>query len=241
LVLFFSLWFANSQPFVETAGGFFIGAASVFPGTLLAPRWKAQVGLVLSGATVGTLMLIGESQTAILASALGGGLFSVSVIVRICAGLLPPRLRYAGELAACLLLIGFTGMSLARYRDVPPRPDAIPTELSHALGTNAHQLAATYEYDLGGFIDHQWLWRIDATTEGIATVVASLKLRGTNAVPARFWRMPPSYWPRTMPPAGDAYQSEGFTAEERGQDGSHYFLIHDKVQSRAFVWVKLNF
>lgn len=235
------LWSVNSQPLVETVGGFFIGAASVFPGALLAPRWKAQIGLLLSAATLATLVIIEGFQTSILTSALGGGLFSVSVIVWICGSPLPPRLRYAGGLAACLTLIGFTGLSLSRYRDIPSKPDEAPKFISSALDTNAQSIAAFYQYDLGGFIDHQWLWRIDASTEAIEAIVTRLKLRTTTAVPTKFWRMPPSYWPRSTPIEGDAYQSDGFRAGERGNDGLHYFLVHDKVQGRAFVWFKLNF
>jgi len=75
----------------------------------------------------------------------------------------------------------------------------------------------------------------------MALVVSGLGLRSINAVPRGFWRMPPHYWPRSMPTGGEAFQSPMFSGDTRGPDGSHYFLVHDKTQSRAFVWVKDNF
>ena len=117
----------------------------------------------------------------------------------------------------------------------------MPLELIDTLGAKASGVAAFYRYDLGGFIDHAWLWRIDAKPDIVALVVSSLRLQSTNAVPPQFWRMPPYYWPRAMPPDGEAFQSLAFSADSRGPDGEHYFLVHDKTQDRAFIWLKSNF
>ena len=139
---------------------------------------------------------------------------------------------------ACL---AFLSLVYARHVDRPARPQQLPLELIYALGTNASGVAAFYRYDLGGFIDHEWLWRIDAKPDSVALVVSSLKLQSTDAVPPQFWRMPSHYWPRSMPPGGEAFQSLAFSANSRGPDGEHYLLVHDKSQDRAFVWLKSNF
>ena len=140
--------------------------------------------------------------------------------------------------AACLAFLGFVYL---RYVDMPARPSELPQELVEALGANVSGVAAFYRYDLGGFIDHEWLWRIDAQPDVVTLIVSALKLRSTHAVPPQFWRMPPSYWPRSMPPGSEAFESSGFSAENRGRDGEHYFLVHDKTQNKTFVWLKSNF
>jgi hypothetical protein len=75
----------------------------------------------------------------------------------------------------------------------------------------------------------------------LRSIVTGLGLQSTKAVPQRFWKMPPHYWPHTMPPGAEAFQSQSFLASGRGHDGDHYFLLHDKTQHRAFVWFKSNF
>jgi hypothetical protein len=100
---------------------------------------------------------------------------------------------------------------------------------------------AFYDYDLGGFIDREYLWRIDGPPAVVAALVAGLGLAPAPAVPEAFWRMPPADWPGAMPADGEAFASPDFTAEGRGRDGLHYFLVHDRRAGRAFVWVKDNF
>jgi hypothetical protein len=127
------------------------------------------------------------------------------------------------------------------YVDRPARPDPLPPELAYALGPHASGLTTVYRYDLGGFIDHQWLWRLDAGPEVVALVVSGLGLRRTDTVPQRFWRMPPHYWPRAMPVGAEAFQSPAFSADRRRPDGAHYFLLYDKAHGSAYVWFKSNF
>ena len=75
----------------------------------------------------------------------------------------------------------------------------------------------------------------------MSRVVGSFGLRSAGTVPPGFWKMPPHYWPRSMPADGEAFESPMFSADSRGHDGTHFFLVHDKAQGRAFVWVKENF
>jgi hypothetical protein len=143
--------------------------------------------------------------------------------------------------SSCFAAIIFSGFMYARYVDMPARQDPLPPELSHSLGTNAASVTAFYRYDLRGFIDHEWLWRIDANQEIIKIVIENLKLQKTNTVSPRFWQMPPHYWPRSMTAGAEAFQSTTFSSESRGFDGNHFFLVHDRTQDKAFVWFKSNF
>jgi hypothetical protein len=140
--------------------------------------------------------------------------------------------------ATCL---AFLGLVYLRYVDMPARPAELPPELVETLGANVARAAAFHRYDLGGFIDHEWLWRVDAPPDIVTLVISGLKMHKTDSVPPQLWRMPPYYWPRSMPPGGEAFESSGFSAENRGRDGEHYFLVHDKTQNKAFVWLKSNF
>jgi hypothetical protein len=105
----------------------------------------------------------------------------------------------------------------------PMKKASVPTHLTQF----EQDIAAFYHYDLGGFIDSEELWRIEASP--------------TNSVPPTFYAMSPIGWPDALPPGGEAFQSTGFVGDDRGHDGMHYFLLHDKQQGKAFVWVKQNF
>ncbi|MDZ4344143.1 MAG: hypothetical protein U1E51_17120 [Candidatus Binatia bacterium] len=132
-------------------------------------------------------------------------------------------------------------MIALRYLDWPAQPDGLPPELREALGVEGTRAVTFYAYDLGGFIDREWLWRIDAKPDLVAQVISSFELRRAGAVPPAFWRMAPHYWPRSMPAGAEAFQSPWFSANGRGRDGAHYFLLYDKMHERAFVWYKNNF
>jgi hypothetical protein len=176
-----------------------------------------------------------------LASALMGGVVAAAFVAW---WFHPPRAACATRWAslgiggACLAVIGLV---YARYVDRPAHPEPLPAELNVVLGTSASRVAAFYRYDLGGFIDRQWLWRLDAPPAVVARVISGLGLEPAPAVPPRFWRMPPYYWPHAMPPDAEVFQSRRFFADSRGPDGAHYSLLHDTGQAPAFVWFKSNF
>lgn len=241
-VLYFSLFLLFFGPFpkdlAEPTAGFLMGSLIVLAGSMPAPhhRFTSAIVLLVLGPTLASL-LVGFHAV----GAFTGGLSAVAVVAW---WFHPRRTRRStvwvgvGLGAACL---AFLSLVYARHVDWPARPDQLPPGLNSALETNASGVAAFYRYDLGGFIDHEWLWRIDAKPDVVARVVSGLGLRSTDAVPARFWRMPPHYWPRSMPPGAEAFHSSTFSADTRGPDGEHYFLVHDKTQDRAFVWLKSNF
>lgn len=240
-VLYFSLFFLFFGLFpkdlAEPTAGFLMGSLIVLAGSMIAPRRQFITAIFLFVLVAMIVLLLPFHAV----SAFAGGLLSVAFVGW---WFHPSRTRrstmWVGVAvgAACL---AFLSLVYARHVDRPARPEQLPPELIYALGTNASGVAAFYRYDLGGFIDHEWLWRIDANPDSVALVVSSLKLQSTNAVPPQFWRMPPHYWPRSMPPGSEAFQSSAFSANSRGPDGEHYFLVHDKSQDKAFVWLKSNF
>jgi hypothetical protein len=237
--LYFSLFILILGPFppplAAPTAGILMGFIVVLAGSLVAPRHRVVTAIVLylTGCLTATLML---KFHAVSTSA--GGLAAVALV----AWWFHPRrtersILWVG-IGLSVAFLTFIGLVYAHHVDRLASPEPLPSELSHALGTNALRVTAFYRYDLGGFIDHDWLWRIDASPEVVGKVVSGLGLRSTNAVPTGFFQMPPHYWPRSMPEGGESFQSSAFSATSRGPDGAHYFLLHDKTQGRVFVWFK---
>ena len=235
-VFFFSPPFPRSL--AEPTAGFFMGSIIVLTGSIAAPRCRLTAAVVLFVFGVLPLVVLMDFH---YISALVGGLISVAFVAWWFDPHRSARATRRAKIGASLAFFAFIFLVYSRYVDMPARTDQLPSELNHALGTNASRVSGFYEYDLGGFIDAQWLWRIDAKPDIVALIVAELGLQRTNTVPQRFWRMPPHYWPRSMPASAEAFQSEWFVANDRGRDGNHFFLLQDKSQDRTFVWFKSNF
>ena len=240
--LYFGLFVLLFGPFpkdlAEPTAGFTMGLLIVLAGSLLAPRQRLAVALVLCVA--GTARASVHMSVYSLGTLVGG----IVAVAFVAWWFHPQRTRRSAlwvGIGVCASCFVFIGVVFARFVDRPAHPEALSPQLVHALGTNASLVTAFYRYDRGGFIDQEWLWRIDATPEAMTLVVGGLGLRSTNAVPRAFWRMSPHYWPRSMPAGGEAFESPMFSGDSRGPDGSLYFLVYDKAQSRAFVWVKDNF
>ncbi len=136
---------------------------------------------------------------------------------------------------AMVLIIAFSLFLV--WLPLPMRKASVPSELTQFTPG----ITAFYRYDLGGFIDTEYLWRIEAPPTTIAAVAHQLKLLPTNTVPSTFYAMSPIGWPDSLPTDAEAFQSKDFLGDARGQDGVHYFLLHDKRQGKAYVWVKQNF
>ena len=238
LNLIFLLFGPYPRDLAEPTAGLLMGSLVVLAGSFVAPRRQLATALIL---------LISQFLLAVILlkfhwpSSLIGGVVAVGFVAW---RFNPRRSQQATKwvrVAAGVVFLGFIGIVYAFYTDRPARPDALTPELREALGRSGADAVSFYRYDLGGFIDSEWLWRIDARPELVARVITAFGLQGTKKVPAAFWRMPPHYWPRTMTPSAAAFRSPQFSAVNRGPDGSHYFLLHDKAQNRAFVWVKDNF
>jgi hypothetical protein len=238
LRLFAMMFGPFPKDLAEPTAGFTMGLLIVLAGSLLAPRQRLAVALLL--AVVGTALVTPLMRLHLLGT-LAGAIVAVAFVAW---WFRPQRTRRSTlwvGIGVCAAFLTFIGLAYARFTDRFAHPEALSPELAHTLGTNASLVTAFYRYDRGGFIDHEWLWRIDAKPEGMAMVVSRLGLRSTNTVPQGFWRMSPYYWPRSMPAGGEAFQSPMFSGDSRGPDGAQYFLVHDKAQNRAFVWVRDNF
>jgi hypothetical protein len=205
---------------------------------LMAPRYRLATATVLCiFGTVPMPVLLNFHR----ADAVTGGVAAIAFVAWWCHPRRRARATWWVALGTCGACFAVIGLVYARYVDRAARLEPLPAELSHAEGTNASHVMAFYRYDLGGFIDHEWLWRIDAPPAVVARVITGLGLEPAHAVPQRFWRMPPHYWPRALPRRPEAFQSRQFSADSRGPDGAHYFLLHDTRQEHAFVWFKSNF
>jgi hypothetical protein len=210
----------------------------VLAGSCVAPSHRLATAVVL--------FALGALPTSVLQdlhlpSVCVGGLLAIGLVAWWFHSSRSSRsIQWVG-LAGCGAVVAFIGVVYAYHVDRPARPDPVPFWLSRQLGAEASRIDTFYEYDLGGFIDHQWLWRIEAGPDAMAQIVADLKLQPTQVVPPRFWRMPPHYWPRSGPTGAEAFQSPHFPVDQRGPDGDHYFLLYDKAKNRAFIWYKDNF
>jgi len=150
-----------------------------------------------------------------------------------------PRLK---RFAISLLFIacaGFIFLLSGRY-DFPALADPPPYHLQK-LGFVEGGEDKVYVYFIGGVIDTVHGWRIDAPPEMIQKVIAHLALTPSATVPDEFWKVPPYYWPRSLQPGMIAYRSSQFVDDERGPDGPHFFLLHDRGKHRAYVLFKENF
>jgi len=236
--LFVLMFSSFPKDLAEPTAGFTMGLLLVLAGSLLAPRLHLAVALALfvAGTAFVTTLLSYH-----LLGTLTGGTSAVIFVAWRHSSWRTKRVAMWVGISVCVLFFAFIGLVIARFTDQPAKPEPLAPDLVRILGKNTSLVNAFYCYDRGGFIDNEWLWRIDATPEAIALVVRGLGLHNTNAVPPDFWRMPPHYWPRFMPSYGEAFQSPMFSGDSRGSDGIHYFMVHDKTQNRAFIWVKDNF
>lgn len=96
-------------------------------------------------------------------------------------------------------------------------------------------------YPLGGYLDQEYLIEVECNTAGIRSLISDLQVEPVPSIPARALRLTPWYWPKPGRTDLQAYQSRHFDPNGRGQDGSHYLLLHDPKAARAYVWWKDNF
>lgn len=219
--------------------GALLPALVTLAGTFAAPRHHVATAVVLAAASV-LIEISGYWPPFHRGASVAGGIVGVAGVAWWRAARRRPlgarhMRRVLAGVALCLVSLVAT-----RYVDWPERPDDIPIALSQAVGSTSG-ITAFHAYDLGGFIDREWLWRFEATDDALARVTSSLRLHPTATVPDQFWRMPPYYWPRSLPTDAQVYQSEAFTADGRGRDGQHFLLVYDRHRRRVFVWFKDNF
>lgn len=139
------------------------------------------------------------------------------------------------RLAALVVLAASALTLLSRLFDFPAFQDPdVPGHLDP--GTTKF-----YSYSLGGYLDQEYLWRIDGDRVAIEAAISGLGLQRADSIPTEFWRFRPYYWPKKRPSGAVGYRSQLFEASQRGHDGIHYFAVHDPASNRAYVWVKDNF
>lgn len=220
--------------------GFLIAFPSIFIPARIAPSRQILTSAILFLAFV-VLSLRNEGDSAIGVLVAGGlavgGMAWKNATHR--RGLTPMRIA----LVLFASLAAFLAHIYATNRDLYERPDPWPYYLGDAITPETPDAPpiTLYQYDLGGFIDSQHLWRLDAGAPVVAKVIQRLRLQQTNSVPSRFWAMPPHYWPRNMPANAEVFQSPDFSGNDRGPDGDLFLVLHDKNRQRAYIWLKANF
>ena len=140
----------------------------------------------------------------------------------------------------CVIMVSAFGglVILSKLFDFPAIQDEHPQRLAGILDS---QSVRFYSYSLGGYIDKEYLWRIDATLAEVNAVISELGLQRATEVPREFWRFRPYYWPKKSFTGALAYRSQRFEASNRGPDGLHFYVVHDPSKGQAFAWVKDSF
>ena len=134
-----------------------------------------------------------------------------------------------------LIVAALIGVSL--YCGFPPIRDA---HLPAFAGIPGAEKVDYYNHSLGGFLDQEYLVRMDLHGSDPRLVFAALDIDATEEIPEQFWRRIPWYWPKSRRPKMDAYATRGFSVERVG-DGLYFFAVHDRKKDRIYVWVKDNF
>jgi hypothetical protein len=137
------------------------------------------------------------------------------------------------------LMATFVALLAASYLDWPEQPDPLDWPLSEVTADHRVIIDKFYRYPLAGFIDREFLWRIDATPEMLKAISSKLRMSTSETAPAQFWRMPPYYWPRSLPTGARLYSTPYFPATGHSK-GIHYFMLVDAKRGRGLVWVKDN-
>jgi len=159
-------------------------------------------------------------------------------VIGIVLVLMPKDGRIAKQrLCGVFFLIAFVALSVATFADWPVWPDAVPGPLLQTAAGDHSGIKTFHTYYLGGFIDRDWLWRIDARPEVLQTVASKLGLSPVQTAPEGFWQMPPYYWPRSLPPGAKVYSTPGFSHGA----GVQYCMLVDPNRGTAVVWVKSLF
>jgi hypothetical protein len=217
------------RPLAEPVAGFAMPSLIIVAGSFAAPSHRVAVAALLGvvGALPASLWLelhpIGACAGALLAVGLVAWWWH------------PRRTRVATRrvgFGAAVFLVGFIVLVYAFYSGRLDRSDSLPPALSQALGGNAAHVGAFYLHDLGGFIDSQSLWRIDAKPDVVELVIKELDLQSTQTVPQQFWRMPPYYWPRSRSASAEAFQSRCFLQRRAGSGRQSLFLDPRQDESK---------
>ncbi|WP_425395884.1 hypothetical protein [Aeoliella sp.] len=100
-------------------------------------------------------------------------------------------------------------------------------------------------YDLGGLVDHEYLWRLKCDQPFVDYMLTSEELnplQDNTKVPDRFWNEDSVEW-WTPEDCTDLkfYKSVNFQPDERGPDGELLFVGYSQEHGILFVIHKSNF
>ena len=136
----------------------------------------------------------------------------------------------------------------AKFIDWPGDMDPLPVELARML----HSQSGYREYRLSSF--SSWytgkLWQVNIDAEKMARLEEGLNLKQVNEAPPGFFRLPPCYWPRSLPERGVLYESfpapkdssklpgmlTGLLEKLPTLPGVTTFVLYDSEKQRAYVW-----
>jgi hypothetical protein len=121
--------------------------------------------------------------------------------------------------------------------------DATPVELERvAVAAGLDESEARFAY-IRDFLDTESVWRIPASYDSIPVVAKELQMEEIDfrAVPAQFWAAFPWRWGPTPYPSATYFCTPGFSAKDRGGDGSYALAMFDRSSGFLYVWHKFNF
>jgi hypothetical protein len=193
-----------------------------------------------------------------LAGILGGyktaGLFAASCIAFAFGVLLIVRGRltkrtWISEIGLVLTVpaICILGLAIALWQVFRIGPiystDSYPYGVKSMLEIANTEVSNAKVYNLGGFMDREYVWRLTLSAEQVDKIVPEYRLMPVLAdkVPTTCWEAFP-YWWRPTPNADCRYWSTAnFPATGRGPDGDYYFVMYDSQNRWFYVWLKSNF
>lgn len=95
----------------------------------------------------------------------------------------------------------------------------------------------------GGFLDHEYVWRVPVTCDKLAAIINDyglVEVQPTDVAP-RFRRNFPPWWRPWHRKNSRYLATPDFPSDSRGPDGIHIFVMYDPGKERLYVWCKSNF
>ena len=145
---------------------------------------------------------------------------------------------------AVAYLMFVTAVFILRLIDLPPLSIKRKVAIEYTIEQSGIPVYEVKKYDLGGFIDREYLWKGRVESHDWQNMINKLNLgeiQRIEEVPRRFFRMPPYWWNASKKGEVKFYKSEYFRPHQRGGDGVHYLCMYDEESHFLYVWIKDNF
>jgi len=258
-VLLVMVRFANPP----SLSGFYNAVLSFQAGLLLpivpmlaSPRWRwAVVAGVLFCVVLPVSIFLGQIESAsprpmswvITPSVVSVGAAAIVWLVGwlIYTRSIRPRwVMQTSLLVGLVAVVGYYSVTVQMYRAaVGEKTTELPEHFKKLMFEDLEDAGLAqvkfYTFELGlQFVEHDRLWRVDAPPDVLERMIHYMwSMQPTDKAPDKFWRMPPSYWPRSMPAGGKLYKSAQFDLSGyQRHPGQHVFLLHDTAKSRVYAW-----